>query len=181
MAFFNCGRLGSRSLLASINKVPTVLGSVNYAQAAAGAPKIVFKKFEPPKIEHHDDRNARLKRPMSPHLSIYAPQLTSILSVTHRATGIILSGYFGVLGIGALVLPQDISHYIAIIENLNLSPATLFVAKFLLAAPVGYHFANGIRHLVWDMAKGLTIKEVYSSGYAMLGLTIAITTLLASL
>ncbi|KAJ8716491.1 hypothetical protein PYW07_003118 [Mythimna separata] len=179
MALFTCSRLGSRSLLASFNKVPSVLGSVNYAQAAA--PKIVFKKFEEPKEEHHDDRNARLKRPMSPHLTIYQPQLTSMLSITHRTSGIILSGYFGILGIGALVLPNDISHYIAIVENLNLSAATIFLAKFVLAAPVGYHFANGIRHLFWDMAKGLTIKEVYSSGYAMLGATVLITLILAAL
>lgn len=93
----------------------------------------------------------------------------------------ILSGYFGVLGIGALVLPHDVSHYIAVVENLNLSAATIFLAKFVLAAPLGYHFANGIRHLFWDMAKGLTIKEVYSSGYAMLGLAAVITIILAAL
>uniref|UniRef100_A0A2A4IX83 Uncharacterized protein n=1 Tax=Heliothis virescens TaxID=7102 RepID=A0A2A4IX83_HELVI len=180
MAFLSCGRLGSRSVLASLNKVPTVLASANYAQAA-GIPKIVFKKYEEPKLEHHDDRNARLKRPMSPHLSIYAPQLTSVLSVSHRATGMILSGYFSVLGIGALVLPHDISHYIAIIESLNLSPATLFLGKFLLAAPVGYHLANGVRHLFWDMAKGLTIKEVYSSGYTMLAASVIISLILAAL
>ncbi|PZC86816.1 succinate dehydrogenase cytochrome b560 subunit, mitochondrial-like [Helicoverpa zea] len=180
MAFLSCGRLGSRSVLASLNKVPTVLASANYAQAA-GVPKIVYKKYEAPKLEHHDDRNARLKRPMSPHLTIYAPQLTSILSITHRTTGIILSGYFSVLGIGALVLPHDISHYIAIVESMNLSPATLFLGKFLLAAPVGYHLANGVRHLFWDMAKGLTIKEVYASGYTMLGLSVVITLILAAL
>ena len=72
-------------MLASFNKIPSVLGSVNYAHAAA--PKIVFKKFEEPKLEDHDDRNARLKRPMSPHLTIYQPQLTTILSITHRTAG----------------------------------------------------------------------------------------------
>lgn len=93
----------------------------------------------------------------------------------------ILSGYFGVLGIGALILPNDVSHYVTMIEGLHLSAATLFLAKFVLAAPVGYHFANGIRHLFWDMAKGLTIKEVYSSGYAMLGLSVVLTLILAAL
>lgn len=93
----------------------------------------------------------------------------------------ILSGYASVLGIGALVLPNDISHYITIIEGLNLSPATLLLAKALLAAPFGYHFANGIRHLYWDTAKGLTIKEVYATGYAMLALSTVITLILAAL
>lgn len=67
------------------------------------------------------------------------------------------------------------------IEGLNLSPATLFAAKVLLAAPFGYHLANGVRHLYWDTAKGLSIKEVYSTGYAMLGAAIAVTLFLAAL
>lgn len=43
--------------------------------------------------ETHDDRNARLKRPLSPHLLIYKPQLTSMLSITHRMAGVALSVY----------------------------------------------------------------------------------------
>lgn len=50
--------------------------------------------------ETHDEKNMRLKRPMSPHLTIYELQLTSTLSVSHRATGIILSSYAIILGLG---------------------------------------------------------------------------------
>lgn len=96
-------------------------------------------------------------------------------------SGIILSAYASILGIGALCLPHDISHYISIVESMNFSPVTLFIAKAVIAAPLGYHFANGIRHLYWDTAKGLTIKEVYSTGYAMLAAAIIITLGLAAL
>ncbi|XP_013192635.2 succinate dehydrogenase cytochrome b560 subunit, mitochondrial [Amyelois transitella] len=180
MAFFSCGRLASKPVLSSLSRFPTILGTAQYAQAA-GVPKITYKPYAPPNEEHHDIRNERLKRPMSPHLTIYAPQLTSMLSITHRAAGMILSGYAGVLGIGALVLPNDISYYITIIEGLNLSPATLFLAKAMIAAPFAYHFANGCRHLYWDTAKGLTIKEVYTTGYAMLAASLVITVFLAAL
>lgn len=78
-------------------------------------------------------------------------------------------------------MPNDISHYMAIVESLNLSAATLFVAKALIASPLGYHFANGIRHLYWDTSKGLLLKEVYASGYAMLATSLIITFFLASL
>jgi len=44
----------------------------------------------------------RLKRPMSPHLTIYQVQLTSLLSVTHRTTGIILASYAMFLGLGKI-------------------------------------------------------------------------------
>lgn len=79
------------------------------------------------------------------------------------------------------MLPHDVSHYITMIESLNLSPATIFLAKAVLATPFGYHFANGIRHLYWDTARGLSMKEVYATGYAMLAGTIAFTLLLAAL
>ncbi|KAJ0183139.1 hypothetical protein K1T71_001115 [Dendrolimus kikuchii] len=181
MALFCCGRLGSKSVLATLSRFPTTLSNAQFAQAAAGAPKITFKKFEPPVQEHHDVRNEKLNRPLSPHLTIYRFQLTAMLSITHRASGMILSAYASALGIGALVLPNDISHYIAIIESLNLSPASLFLLKALIASPLGYHFANGIRHLYWDTAKGLSIKEVYTTGYAMLGASALITLILAAL
>lgn len=64
-----------------------MLGTAQYAQATAGLGKFSIKKFESPKPEPYDDKNARLNRPLSPHLTIYSPQLTSILSITHRIAG----------------------------------------------------------------------------------------------
>lgn len=55
-------------------------------------------------VESHDEKNMRLKRPMSPHLTIYQPQLTSMLSLTHRTTGIILASYAMALGFGKLLI-----------------------------------------------------------------------------
>lgn len=78
-------------------------------------------------------------------------------------------------------MPNDISYYIAIVDSLNLSAATLFAAKALIASPLGYHLANGIRHLYWDTSKGLHLKEVYGTGYAMLAASLVITLFLASL
>ncbi|CAK1555444.1 unnamed protein product [Leptosia nina] len=180
MAFYCCARLSNKSVMGTLTKFNTVIRTAQYAQSAA-VPKITFKQYEEPKVEPYDDKNARLQRPMSPHLTIYKPQLTSLLSVTHRAAGMLLSGYITALGVGALVLPHDVAHYVTMIEGLNLSPATIFLAKAMLAAPFGYHFANGMRHLYWDTAKGLTIKEVYSTGYAMLAGAVAITIFLAAL
>lgn len=53
--------------------------------------------------ESHDEKNARLLRPMSPHLAIYKPQLTSMLSITHRMTGVALSGVTAGLGACKLI------------------------------------------------------------------------------
>lgn len=48
-------------------------------------------------------KNARLGRPQSPHLTIYKPQLTFLLSFTHRATGMALGGIATVWGIGKII------------------------------------------------------------------------------
>jgi len=48
--------------------------------------------------ETHDEKNNRLRRPMSPHLTIYKLQLTTTLSITHRGTGVALSGIISSLG-----------------------------------------------------------------------------------
>lgn len=44
-------------------------------------------------------------------------------------------------------------------------------AKFLVAFPFTFHSFNGVRHLLWDTARGLTLKGVYSTGYTVLGLS----------
>ncbi|CAG9837544.1 unnamed protein product [Diabrotica balteata] len=126
-----------------------------------------------PKEEGHDERNMKLGRPQSPHLTIYAPQLTSLLSITHRATGMALSFYAIAFGLTAAVAPESIPAYIDAIECADLGAATIAAAKFVLAFPMTYHFWNGIRHLLWDTGKFLTIGEVYTTGYIMLALSIA--------
>lgn len=40
-------------------------------------------------------------------------------------------------------------------------------AKFVIAWPFAYHFANGIRHLAWDAGKGFDLKVLYQSGWAV--------------
>ncbi|EAA07051.3 succinate dehydrogenase cytochrome b560 subunit, mitochondrial-like [Anopheles merus] len=129
--------------------------------------------------ESHDDRNARLKRPQSPHLTIYSFQLTSMLSITHRFTGLALTGYITALGLGALAMPHDATHYLTMLEGL--SAPTLIALKFTMAYPFAYHTVNGVRHLFWDMGKFLTIKEVYTTGYTMLGVSGVLAGLLTAL
>ena len=75
-------------MLANLAKCRSALGTATYAQAAS-IPKITYKKFESPQEEHHDIRNAKLNRPLSPHLTIYKFPFPSVLSITHRTTGIL--------------------------------------------------------------------------------------------
>ncbi|KAF8767378.1 succinate dehydrogenase cytochrome b560 subunit, mitochondrial-like [Argiope bruennichi] len=127
------------------------------------------------------ERNERLKRPLSPHLTIYKPQLTSILSVTHRATGIVLSGGLYGFAIGMLALPASFPYYFAYFQTLQIAAPVIFSLKFALAWNLFYHGANGVRHLFWDMGYGYDLKNLYLSGYLVLGFSLGASLIAAAM
>ena len=105
------------------------------------------------------------ERPLSPHLQIYRWQLTSVLSILHRASGIALAA-------GAVLLvwwlaaaaagpgPYDgVRHFLASWLGL--------LMLLLWSAALFYHLCNGLRHLWWDTGRGLDLKSVYASGWAV--------------
>ena len=103
-----------------------------------------------------------INRPLSPHLQIYKPQLTSLLSITHRGTGVFLT-------LGALFLSCWL---------LSIAHGPQAYGQILLFAWVFslyYHLCNGIRHLFWDIGLGLEIKTTYLSGYIVLAGSILLT------
>ncbi|WVF71304.1 succinate dehydrogenase, cytochrome b556 subunit [Kwoniella sp. CBS 6097] len=115
----------------------------------------------------------RQHRPNSPHATIYQPQLTWYLSIFNRITGVALSGPLYVAAMAYLLHPVipaiDSAHLISIVQDL---PVWLKGSiKFALAVPFTFHSFNGLRHLGWDVGKALTIKGVYTTGYAVLAAT----------
>ena len=116
------------------------------------------------------------KRPLSPHLQIYKPQLTSILSITHRLTGFALSLVIiaSPLILYFLTLSQDSHSFVMAIFQNSFVKLVLFFAIFGLS----YHLCNGIRHLAWDAGYGLDLDTSYKSGYAVVGTSIGITLLI---
>ena len=115
-------------------------------------------------------------RPLSPHLLVYRWQVTSVLSILHRGTGLFL-----VLGTAmiaywviALALDQTIfSSYQTWLGSV--------VGKVLLAGwsfSLFYHWANGIRHLLWDVGWGYEIERVYMTGWIVVSISVILTGLL---
>src|SRR5690554_6901256 len=104
-------------------------------------------------------------RPLSPHLQIYRPQLTSVMSILHRATGIVVA-------VGTLLLVYWLAAAAA-------GPEAFATAQAFVGSPVGlvllfgwsvslfYHLCNGIRHLAWDAGYGFELPTVYRSGWAV--------------
>jgi succinate dehydrogenase / fumarate reductase cytochrome b subunit len=112
-------------------------------------------------------------QPLSPHLGIYRWQLTSVLSILHRVTGIALA-------VGAILL-------VSWIGAASDGPESFAKMQWFLGSPLGlilmfgwsialfYHLCNGIRHLCWDTGRGLDLKSVYASGYIVLIATAVLT------
>lgn len=113
----------------------------------------------------------RSNRPVSPHLTIYQPQLTWYLSGLHRITGVAMAGGFYALTVAfaatsLLNVPFDGSSLVTAFAGLPIYAK--IGAKAAAAFPFAFHFANGIRHLIWDFGKELTINGVYRTGYTVL-------------
>uniref|UniRef100_W5LW70 Succinate dehydrogenase cytochrome b560 subunit, mitochondrial n=1 Tax=Lepisosteus oculatus TaxID=7918 RepID=W5LW70_LEPOC len=98
------------------------------------------------------DKNTRLKRPLSPHISIYSWSIPMMMSISHRGTGVALSSGISLFALSALVLPGDFASNLEVVRSLSLGPALIYSAKFTLAFPVAYHTFNGIRHLLWELS-----------------------------
>ena len=91
-------------------------------------------------------------RPLSPHLQIYRPQLTSVLSITHRATGVALSLGTMVLLYWLQAVARGPEAYAAAQEFRGCWLVKLVLAGWTWA--FFYHLCNGIRHLFWDAGYG---------------------------
>ncbi|MDG1286587.1 MAG: succinate dehydrogenase, cytochrome b556 subunit [Rickettsiales bacterium] len=112
-------------------------------------------------------------RPLSPHLQIYKPQMTSILSIFHRMTGFALS-------LGLLPLTCWLYHAAynpAGLDGFYDMAGSVIGMLFLFGWSVAfyYHLANGIRHLIWDAGMMLEIEDAQRGGFLVLGVTLGLT------
>ena len=116
------------------------------------------------------------KRPLSPHLQIYRPQLTSVLSITHRLTGFALSL--------VILLSPAILYFLTLSKDSHSLVMNVFqngfvkLVLFLAIFGLSYHLCNGIRHLAWDAGYGLDLDTSYKSGYAVVLISFGITFLI---
>ena len=113
------------------------------------------------------------ERPTSPHLQIYRRQLTSVMSILHRISGLILA--LGAIGLAWWLLAVDAGgERYAHAARIIASPLGLLLL-FGFSLALVYHLLNGLRHLFWDMGWGCEIDETYRSGWAVAVLTVVFT------
>ncbi len=114
---------------------------------------------------------AKRPRPRSPNIQIYRPQLTSVLSILNRITGIILSACAVVLVIWLAAAATGPQAYVIVQGAIAswIGQIVLFGATFAFFL----HFCGGVRHLVWDTVHGFDLRSIYISGWAVVAASVA--------
>jgi succinate dehydrogenase / fumarate reductase cytochrome b subunit len=116
---------------------------------------------------------AHSERPLSPHIQIYRPQLTSVLSITHRLTGVALSAgsllivAWLVAGAAGPTAYHDVLGFMRTWVGLVL----LFGWTF----SIFFHLCNGLRHLFWDAGQGFELRSIYASGWTVVAISVILT------
>lgn len=108
----------------------------------------------------------KTSRPTSPHLQVYRPQISSMLSFAHRAAGVALAVGALFLVCWLLALAAGPAQYEAVMAFSSSILGRLMLLGFTGA--INYHLLNGIRHLFWDMGKGYSLPAMTRSGWAVL-------------
>ena len=113
------------------------------------------------------------KNPLSPHLQIYRWHISSLISITHRISGVI--NLLGLIFIffWLLFLSLGESNYQVFLLSIN-----SFFGKFALIGftwSMSFHILSGIRHLAWDLGYGFEIKTANISGIIVIISSLALT------
>ncbi len=119
----------------------------------------------------------RGNRPLSPHLQVYRPQLTSVTSIFARITGVALLGA-AVLVVWWFLAAASGPEYFNFVNGLMTS---WFGDLVMLAAlwAVCYHFLSGLRHLVWDTGRGFDLATAEKMGWGVVFGSLILTVLVA--
>ena len=109
----------------------------------------------------------RGNRPLSPHLTIYKPQINSMMSILHRVTGVGLT-LGAILGVWWFLAAASGPAYFAVVDGLVTSWIGGLIMLLSMFA-LWYHFFTGVRHLFWDAGFGFDLDMVDKSSYAVIG------------
>lgn len=110
-----------------------------------------------------------VRRPLSPHLQVYRPQISTTLSIMHRATGIALAGGTILLTSWLVAAASSDAAYATVSAFMRSWIGLLLL--FGWTAALWYHFCNGIRHLAWDAGWGYDLPTVHRTGWAVVAAT----------
>ena len=112
-------------------------------------------------------------RPLSPHLQVYRPQFTSVISIFHRITGVGLWAGTLLLVYWLVAAATGAEAYETARDLIGSILGRLLLFGWTVA--LFYHLCNGIRHLFWDIGVGLELRASFVSGMTVLAATVILT------
>ena len=112
-------------------------------------------------------------RPRSPNIQIYRPQITSVLSIAHRISGVFLSVAAIGLVVWLIAAAEGPQSYLSVQSALATTLGRVALFGSILA--FFWHFCGGIRHLAWDAGYGFELRAIYASGWAVAAASVALT------
>jgi succinate dehydrogenase / fumarate reductase cytochrome b subunit len=119
------------------------------------------------------DNRMNVERPLSPHLQIYSPMFTMIMSVMHRITGAAL--YFGTILLAWwLISAASGVHYFSFVNAFVSSWLGLLILFGYTWALI-HHMIGGIRHFIWDTGAMFDKKSLEVSAWAMFTASVVLT------
>lgn len=118
---------------------------------------------------------ASQNRPLSPHLQVYKPQLTSVMSIMHRGTGIALAVGTLLLVWWLVAAATGESAYADVQAFMGSWIGRLMLFGWSYA--LFYHLCNGLRHLFWDAGKGFELETAYRNGWLVVAASVVLTVL----
>ena len=113
------------------------------------------------------------QNPLSPHLQIYRWHISSLLSITHRISGVINLLALILIFFWLLFFSFGETNYELLLLIIN-----SFFGKFILIGftwSMTFHILSGIRHLAWDLGYGFEIKTANISGAVVIILSLLLT------
>ncbi len=121
---------------------------------------------------------ATRERPTSPFMlgQFYRFQITSLMSILHRISGVMLS--FGAFGLAWWLMRMASGGDRAITAAALFGSTAGMLMLFVFTLALMYHLFNGIRHMMWDAGWGFDIPDVYKTGYAVIILSVLSTVMI---
>ena len=113
------------------------------------------------------------QNPLSPHLQIYRWHISSLLSITHRISGVVNLFSLILMFFWLLFLSFGESSYESFLFIIN-----SFIGKFILIGftwSMSFHLFSGIRHLIWDFGYGFEIRTANISGIIVIIASLVLT------
>lgn len=119
---------------------------------------------------------ARRERPLSPHLTVYRPQITMTMSIIHRITGGAL--YFGTLLVALWLMAAASSQSVFDAVNWAFGSWLGRLVLFGYTWALMHHMLGGVRHLIWDTGTGLEKQTASRIAWATLAGSVVLTLLI---